>query len=621
MASLNASEVSRDSDFELSNSERVSANGDRRTKNHTSKSNAKQRETPVMSAEEHSAKIGAAIRAINNKKENTHRDFTARTEGGRVVSTKERINKNVTPVANFKPTDEQLFLPNGLPNLEFLKDHFTKEGRLQEYQVIKILEMGADALRKEPNLLKVAAPVTVCGDIHGQFYDLLKLFEVGGDPKETSYLFLGDYVDRGSFSIECVLYLYSFKVHYPETFFLLRGNHECKHLTDYFTFKMECLHKYSKDVYRAACDSFNTLPLAALMNNQYFCCHGGISPELKTPEDVNRINRFREPPTRGLMCDLLWSDPVEDYDDGDHLDTFIPNTVRGCSYAYTYKAVSQFLTRNGLLSVIRAHEAQDAGYRMYRKSQETGFPTLLTMFSAPNYLDTYKNKAAILKYANNVMNIRQFNYSPHPYWLPNFMDVFSWSLPFVGEKVTDILVSVLNICTEEELDEEIPMDQSVLKKIEESHTITQPAHEPSVVPVETAVDKARLSLDDEGSAVVRAALRNKILAIGRVSRMFSVLRSEAENVERLKSMTGTGALPRGTLLGGSEAIKSTISTFEQARRADLANEALPPLPEEFHRYEEDREKIIKQQVDEEVRRDPKIQKLARRYSETNMNKQ
>lgn len=550
-----------------------------------------------MSAEQNSEKIGAAIRAINNKKQAPPRDYSVRTEGGKVVSTKERINKNVAAVATSKPTDDQLFLANGLPDLEFLKEHLTREGRFHEYQVVRLLKMGADALRKEPNLLRVPAPVTVCGDIHGQFYDLLKLFEVGGDPKETSYLFLGDYVDRGSFSIECVLYLYAIKATYPDTFFLLRGNHECKHLTDYFTFKMECLHKYSKEVYKAACESFNTLPLAALMNNQYFCCHGGISPELGTPDDVNKFDRFREPPTRGLMCDLLWSDPVEDYDEGDYEDAFIPNTVRGCSYAYTFKAVSQFLQRNGLLSVIRAHEAQDAGYRMYRKSRDTGFPTLLTMFSAPNYLDTYKNKAAVLKYANNVMNIRQFNYSPHPYWLPNFMDVFSWSLPFVGEKVTDILVSVLNICTDEELDEDTPVDQTTLEKVHDDPISPPASADPS----------------DE-SALMRRALRNKILAIGRVSRMFSVLRDEAENVERLKSMTGTGSLPRGALLGGSEAIKHEISTFQQAKRADLANEALPPLPEEFHKSEENRSEEIKKQLDAEVTKDVKIQRLARRYS-------
>lgn len=114
-------------------------------------------------------------------------------------------------------------------------------------------------------------------------------------------------------------------------------------------------------------------------------------------------------------------------------DLFEDNEVRGCSYVYSYRAVIEFLERNNLLSLIRAHEAQDAGYKMYRKSAK-GFPSVITLFSAPNYLDAYNNKGAILRYEDNVMNIRQFNCMPHPYWLPNFMDVFTWSLPFVSEK-------------------------------------------------------------------------------------------------------------------------------------------------------------------------------------------
>ncbi|TMS17293.1 Serine/threonine-protein phosphatase 2B catalytic subunit 3 [Larimichthys crocea] len=151
------------------------------------------------------------------------------------------------------------------------------------------------------------------------------------------------------------------------------------------------------------------------------------------------------------MCDLLWADPLEDFGNEKTQEYFGHNTVRGCSYFYSYPAVCEFLQTNNLLSIIRAHEAQDAGYRMYRKSQTTGFPSLITIFSAPNYLDVYNNKAAVLKYENNVMNIRQFNCSPHPYWLPNFMDVFTWSLPFVGEKVTEMLVNVLSICSDDEL--------------------------------------------------------------------------------------------------------------------------------------------------------------------------
>ena len=198
-------------------------------------------------------------------------------------------------------------------------------------------------------------------------------------------------------------------------------------------------------------NSFDALPLAALMNNQFLCVHGGLSPEVSTLDDIAKIDRFQEPPSVGTMCDLLWSDPHEDYGSERGVDHYANNTVRGCSYFYTYNAIVDFLQRNNLLSVIRAHEAQDNGYRMYKKNPATGFPSLITIFSAPNYLDVYNNKAAVLKYENNIMNIRQFNCSQHPYWLPNFMDVFSWSLPFVGEKVTEMLVNVLNICTDDEL--------------------------------------------------------------------------------------------------------------------------------------------------------------------------
>ncbi|CAO1622363.1 unnamed protein product [Sympodiomycopsis kandeliae] len=486
-------------------------------------------------------------------------DFTIHTqEDGSQVNTQERVVKDVQAPAFRKPTDEEFFSETDptKPDIAFLKNHFYREGRLTDEQAVFILRRATEILKSEPNVLEVDAPITVCGDIHGQYFDLMKLFEVGGNPAETRYLFLGDYVDRGYFSIECVLYLWALKIWYPDTLFLLRGNHECRHLTDYFTFKLECKHKYSEQIYDECMESFCTLPLAAVMNKQFLCIHGGLSPELQTLDDLRKVDRFREPPTSGLMCDVLWADPFEDFGTEKTNESFIHNHVRGCSYFFTYQAACQFLERNNLLSIIRAHEAQDAGYRMYRKTKTTGFPSVMTIFSAPNYLDVYNNKAAVLKYENNVMNIRQFNCTPHPYWLPNFMDVFTWSLPFVGEKITDMLISILNVCSQEELDEEDEEEALALR-------------EPEVGEDET-IDA------DESSAERHAVVKQKILAVGRMSRVFALLREEAERVSELKTATPSGKLPYGSLASGNEGVKETVHNFDDARKVDIENERLPP---------------------------------------------
>ncbi|CAF2722024.1 unnamed protein product [Rotaria sp. Silwood2] len=467
--------------------------------------------------------------------------------------------------------------PKDKPNLEKLKQHIILEGRLTEKVALRIIETGAVLLREEPTLLYIDAPLTICGDIHGQLYDLVKLFEVGGPPATTRYLFLGDYVDRGYFGIECVLYLWSLKIHYPKTFFLLRGNHECRHLTDYFTFRQECLIKYTEKIYDACMIAFDCLPLAAVMNNQFLCVHGGLSPEIHTLDDIKKVDRFHEPPAHGVMCDLLWSDPAEDYGNESGSLTlvatrrlsapapsptatnvsstslYLPNATRGCSYFYTYAAVNEFLIRNQILSVIRAHEAQDIGYRMYKKSPDTGFPSLITIFSAPNYCDVYQNKAAIMKYENNIVNIRQFNCSPHPYWLPNFMNIFTWSLPFVGEKINDLLFKILSICTDEEL------------AVYDEH-------------IDSLIERNQIEQRKE-------QIRSKIRAVGKVAKTYQTLRELSENVVTLRGLTPSTSLTEldKDITNEAEAAasilrenpKSTKERFSKVKILDQVNERMP----------------------------------------------
>ncbi|KAL8847547.1 MAG: hypothetical protein Q9221_007406 [Calogaya cf. arnoldii] len=533
--------------------------------------------------------------AVSDKKPVPEVDFTLHVlEDNTMVSTQERVCKDVQAPAFHPPTHDQFRSPHdrNKPNLQFLKQHFYREGRLTEEQALFIIEEGTKVLKSEPNLLEMDAPITVCGDVHGQYFDLMKLFEVGGDPAETRYLFLGDYVDRGYFSIECVLYLWSLKIWYPNTLWLLRGNHECRHLTDYFTFKLECKHKYSEKIYEACMESFCALPLAAVMNKQFLCIHGGLSPELYTLDDLKNIDRFREPPTHGLMCDILWADPLEEFGQEKTSEFFVHNHVRGCSYFFSYPSACAFLEKNNLLSIIRAHEAQDAGYRMYRKTRTTGFPSVMTIFSAPNYLDVYNNKAAVLKYENNVMNIRQFNCTPHPYWLPNFMDVFTWSLPFVGEKITDMLMAILNTCSKEELE---PVDDRTPK--EEDEPVSPPAEK----------------LDPDSTEAKRRNIKNKILAIGRLSRVFQVLREESERVTELKTASG-GRLPAGTLMLGAEGIKQAIHNFEDARKVDLQNERLPPTHDEVSRKSMEDRKQALQRASFEAEHDTGLAQVARRIS-------
>ena len=351
------------------------------------------------------------------------------------------------PEIAYLPIQTVNLFPNGIDgdvDVSLLLEHLKREGRLHKADLLLITKRVTELMAHEPNVIRLDDPVTVVGDLHGQFYDLVQILSLtGASPPDRSFLFLGDYVDRGSFSVEILTYLYAWKLAFPKHVFLLRGNHESRDMSQFFNFRDECLYKYDVEVYDAFIKSFYALPLAAIVNNDYLCLHGGISPDLHNISQIYTIDRFSEPPGDGIFCDILWADPdnQESWLSGSR-SGFRANEARGCSYYFSYEAVCDFLRENGLKCLIRAHEVQIDGFKMVANFQS--LPAVITVFSAPNYCDQYGNKGAVLHIVDGALDVIQFEAHKHPFTLPNFMNVFDWSVPFVAEKVTEILHAMLN---------------------------------------------------------------------------------------------------------------------------------------------------------------------------------
>ncbi|GFO23685.1 serine/threonine-protein phosphatase [Plakobranchus ocellatus] len=254
------------------------------------------------------------------------------------------------------------------------------------------------SLMAQPVLLEVEAPVTICGDIHGQFYDLLQLFDAGGEPAHsTRYLFLGDYVDRGRNSLEVVCLLLSYKIRFPASVFLLRGNHEASEVNAFYGFRDECKKRFGRvdgmNMWRNFNEVFDWLPLAAVVGERIFCCHGGLSPGLKTLDQIRRISRPLEIPEEGLALDLVWADPHPD----PSVTGWQPNTVRGASFFFGQDVVEKFLKENDLDLVCRAHDVMQDGYAFSGPGQK-----LVTVFSAPNYAGVHDNSGAIMTVSDDL---------------------------------------------------------------------------------------------------------------------------------------------------------------------------------------------------------------------------
>ncbi|KAG8195712.1 hypothetical protein JTE90_002975 [Oedothorax gibbosus] len=302
-------------------------------------------------------------------------------------------------------------LEDGKVTLEFMKsliDTFREGGKLHRKYAYQMLLDVKDLFQKMPTMIDVTIPkenkFTVCGDIHGQYYDLLNIFELNGLPSETNpYLFNGDFVDRGSFSVECIFTLFGFKLLFPNHFFMSRGNHESQTMNQMYGFEGEVKAKYSPQMSDLFTEVYNWLPLCHLLNNRVLVMHGGLFSEPNVVlEDLRKIDRNRQPPEKGLMCELLWSDPQP--------QPGISPSKRGVGVQFGPDVTKKFLAKNKLDYVIRSHEVKADGYEVTHDGK------CITVFSAPNYCDTMGNKGAFITMNGKDMKPNFVTYSavPHP---------------------------------------------------------------------------------------------------------------------------------------------------------------------------------------------------------------
>jgi len=262
------------------------------------------------------------------------------------------------------------------------------EVSLLENDVDTLCQKSRIIFVEQPMFLELEPPIKIVGDIHGQYYDLLRLFEYGGYPPESNYLFLGDYVDRGKQSIESISLLLAYKIKYPENFFILRGNHECASINRIYGFYDECKRRYTPRLWKRFTDCFNCLPVASIVAEKIFCMHGGLSPELRNFEQIRKLARPTGVPDTGLLCDLLWSDPEQIVGWGE--------SDRGVSYIFGPDVVDSFCKIFKVDLVCRAHQVVEDGYEFFAGRR------LVTIFSAPNYCGEFDNCGSMMTIDENL---------------------------------------------------------------------------------------------------------------------------------------------------------------------------------------------------------------------------
>ncbi|KAK4127689.1 protein phosphatase 5 [Parathielavia appendiculata] len=311
-----------------------------------------------------------------------------------------------------EPAYDGVRLEGGEMTQEFIDDmteRFKNGKTIHKKYVYQIILAVKKLVYNEPTMVEVEIPegveLTVCGDTHGQYFDLMELFRLNGAPSDKHwYLFNGDFVDRGSWSTEIALLLYAYKWLRPNCFFINRGNHETDDMNRVYGFEGECKAKYNERVFKLFSESFSALPLATLVGKKYFVLHGGLfSDDNVTLDDIRKLDRHkqRQPGQAGLMMEMLWTDPQPQPGRGP--------SKRGVGMQFGPDVTKRFCERNGLEAVIRSHEVRMEGY------EEEHDGKCITVFSAPKYCDMTENRGAYINIDRDYkLKFSQFDAVPHP---------------------------------------------------------------------------------------------------------------------------------------------------------------------------------------------------------------
>ncbi|CAJ0594897.1 unnamed protein product [Cylicocyclus nassatus] len=325
----------------------------------------------------------------------------------------EQSSENVENIDEDVPSDIENFVEQMIKKI--MNARFTKpclshnapevDTHLTIKEIHVVAKAAAESFLKQKSLIRLSSdcfPVTVVGDLHGQLTDLRKIIDRCGDPSRNTYVFLGDYVDRGTQGLELAILLFSFKLRYPNRVFLLRGNHEDVNTTSTYGFYDECMMKYGRRgelVYLMLVNAFNHLPLAALIGGRILCMHGGLSPHIQTLADIEKIARPSIIPPYGILCDIVWSDP-DSHQPGWSL------SCRGISFSFDETVVEQFCQKHGIDLIVRAHQITGemirGGHRMFAGGR------LVTIFSAPNYQNMMNDSCVLRIKKNFVVNFLIF---------------------------------------------------------------------------------------------------------------------------------------------------------------------------------------------------------------------